>query len=379
MKLSFYVATRNGSSRNPPGTFATLLQQYKELGDELVVLVDDTTTDDTFDIAKNFTPNVHRFAHDPLFIEMQRQAFYRCSGDWIFAADDDDRMGSNWTRPILDELMSRRTVTHYWVPTRYLVSDDFYLSTAPYIGHFSAQFFRNIESIAILPSNLHQQIAFAGEPAYLAGLYMDAMNFTWHDRASREAKVRTYDEAHDEANTNFDQSRFYLYEDYYFETERREDCAAPAVMEPIDSSETPRGIHVRILSAQSSMTVGQTYWATVRIVNNSDRALLPQSEFLRWGELALGYRWLPLTENAGAGTQPQTPFPARLLPGHQHDALIRVQAPAVPGTRQLKVDILEENRSWLSDAEPAGSFETREVQIRPLVWPPTTEPQRAHG
>ena len=237
MKLSIYIATRNGSSRNPPGTFANLLQQFKELADDLVVLVDDTSTDDTFEIAKGFTKSVYSFAHDPLFIEMRRQSFYRCNGDWIFAADDDDKLSSLWTRPVFERLMRLRSVTHYWVPTRYLVSEDLYLSTAPYIGHCSASFYRNIESIAVLPSKLHQQMAFAGEPAYLAGLYTDAMNFAWSDRNTREATLRTYDEAYDEWGTGFDQTRFYLYEDYYFETRRIDDSKMPMIMESIKKKE----------------------------------------------------------------------------------------------------------------------------------------------
>ncbi len=369
MKLSIYIATRNGSSRNPPATFANLLQQFKELADELVVLVDDTSTDDTFEVAKRFTKHVYFFVHDPLFIEMLRQSFYRCTGDWIFIAEDDDKLSSRWTRAVFEKLMKMRSVTHYWVPTRYLVSEDRYLSTAPYIGHFSALLYRNIESIAVLPSKLHQQIAFAGEPAYLAGLYTDAMNFAWHSREAREAKLRTYDEAYDEWGTGFDQTRFYLYEDYYFETRRIDDSTEPAVMEPVRESNAAFGIHMRILDVPAKMTIRQTYWITVRIVNNSHRALLPQSEFVRWGSLALGYTWLPESEK---DSEPciRTPFPAKILPGHQHDALVRVKAPPTAGKRRLQIDILEENNVWVSQAEDGGSFDASEIEVQELVWPP---------
>jgi len=373
MKLSIYVPTRNGSTRNPSGAFSRLLQRFKELADELVVLVDDTSTDDTFDIAKSFTKKVYPFAHDPLFMEMQRQSFYRCGGDWIFAADDDDQLSSRWNRQIFERLMTLRSVTHYWVPTRYLVSDDLYLSTAPYIGHFSAQLYRNIESIAVLPANLHQQVAFAGEPAYLAGLYTDAMNFAWHNREAREAKLRSYEEAHDETATGFDQARFYRYEDYYFETRRIDDSMEPAVMERLKNKPAARGVHVQILDPPAGMTAGQTYWLMVRIVNNSDRALLPQSEFVRWGTLELGYRWSPAAEKKG-DPHLRTPFPARILPHHQHDALVRVKAPGVPGTYQLQIDILEENKMWLSEGENGGSFEPCAVDVQTLVWPPQFEP-----
>src|SRR5436305_11806282 len=107
------------------------------------------------------------------------------------------------------------------------------------------------------------------------------MYFARHNRTTLEAKIKTNDQVHDEASTDFNQTRFYLYEDHYFETDRIDDSLAPAVMEPV-GAQTPPGIQVRILKAPSRMTVGQTYWVTVRIVNNSHRALLPQSEFIRW-------------------------------------------------------------------------------------------------
>ena len=52
MKLSIYMATRNGSTRNPPGAFAQLLERLRDLADELVVAVDYSSTDDTFEVAK---------------------------------------------------------------------------------------------------------------------------------------------------------------------------------------------------------------------------------------------------------------------------------------------------------------------------------------
>jgi hypothetical protein len=111
----------------------------------------------------------------------------------------------------------------------------------------------------------------------------------------------------------------------------------------------------------------------VRIVNTSDRVLLPQSEFVRWGTLELGYRWSPAAEKKNDPNL-RTPFPARILPNHQHDALVRVKAPGSPGTYQLQIDILEENKMWFSEGENNGSFERCTVDVQTLVWPPQFEP-----
>jgi hypothetical protein len=362
VKLSAYVATRNGSTRNPPGTFAQLLERARELSDELVVAVDYTTTDDTFEVARAVTKDVYHFAHDPMWAEMRRQSFRRCTGDWIFALDDDDRLGSQWSRELLARLMRARATTHYWIPSRFFVNETSYLSIAPWIGHSSVQLYRNIESIASIPTTLHYQLAIAGEPGYLAGPYVDAMDFVWHDRAYREAKVRVYDEAHDEEATQFNQARFYLYEDYYFETRRAAGVQPPIIMEPVTAADDEPGIDVRLVDCPAAMTAGQTYWVTVRIINRSEETLLPQSEFIRWGTLALAPAW------SGEKALPpavRTPFPARIMPNYQHDALIKVTAPAEAGSFEFRAEILQDGRRF-----QAGKYEARSVDIVPLVWPP---------
>lgn len=362
MKLSAYVATRNGATRNPPGTFAQLLARLCDLADEVVVAVDYSTTDDTFEVARGFTAAVYHFAHDPMWSEMRRQSFRRCTGDWIFAMDDDDRLSSAWSRDILDMLMASRPTTHYWIPSRYFVDGDSYLCIAPWIGHFSVQLYRNIESIASIPATLHYQLAIAGEPAYLSGLYVDAMDFVWHDKRYREAKIAAYDEAHDETVTQFDQSHFYVYEDYYFETRHPGIESAPAIMAPADDRDP--GLRVRLIDCPPNMTVRQTYWITIRVINGTDRILLPQSEFIRWGKLAISYSWDP----ADAAAPVRTPFPARILPFHQHDALIKVTAPSESGRYRFRAEILEENHPI-----EGARFEETTVEIHQLVWPPKSK------
>jgi len=377
VRLSVFIATQNGVTRNPPGAFSDLLRDMSQLADELVVVVDYTTTDDTFEIAARFTKNVYRFSHDPMFVEMRRQSFSRCTGDWILWLDDDDRLSPAWTRPAVERLMNQRTVTHYWVPALYMVSNGgLHLSTAPFIVHFMTQLYRNIESIAIFPTKLHQQMAFAGEPAYLAGLYVEPMNFVWHDRKSRELKLDAYDEAYDEEGTGFDQRRFYLYEDHYFETRHVDEGFEPKVMAALEEGDAEAGVHVRLLDVPERMTCSQTYWVTVRISNNSERMLLPQSELLRWGTLAVSYHWSGGAIEVTDAVTIRTPFPARIAPRHEHDALIRVKAPDAPGLYRLQPDILEENTQWFSRSAQSGMYESRDVEVVPLVWPPRIAAQQ---
>ena len=244
-------------------------------------------------------------------------------------------------------------MTHYWMPTRQLVeSSQRYISTWPYIGHFSVSLFRNIASIAVIPTKVHQELAVAGEPVFLGGMYLDEADFLWHDRAFREEKVCLYNELDPER----DNDRMYLYEDHYFETEDIDDSLVPEVVTEI-SGRRDNGVEIQMLRCPEKMTAGQAYWTSVRISNRAARALMPQLEFMQWGTLALSYRWFSAAKHEEIGERDRiiTPFPARIEPGYQHDALVTVRVPAEPGRYYLQIDIIDGGMRWLSDAGESTS------------------------
>ncbi len=104
-----------------------------------------------------------------------------------------------------------------------------------------------------------------------------------------------------------------------------------------------------------------------RIINASDDTLLPQSEFIRYGRLALSYRWFL---EGGAGEDflvkdelAVSPFPARIPPGHEHDALVRFKTPDHAGSFQLQIDILADRTDWLSGSSESGSFDRIPIEV----------------
>ncbi len=360
MKLSAVVGTKNGSGRLP-----ALLEKLNELADEVVVLVDSTTTDATADVARKCGATVHAFVHDPHFIEMRRQMLERCSGDWILNLDDDEMINARWSRSVLDEIMQERSITHCWFSSRNLVPPgDRYIRTAPLYPDWGMRMFRNIPSIAALPASLHEAWHIAGEPLFVADLHRYHWDFVWNDRAAREAKMAAYRAA--DSNNPGDEHA--LYEDYYFEAEQiteKDSAPADSVYEqwPVGNN-----VDLHLSDVPSTMTVGQRYVARVAIANGSSRTLLPQSEFIRWGTLELATRWFARQEGTDTRGEFATPFPGRIEPGRSLPALANVKAPDTPGEYWLQADIREAG-CWFSELPNRGHYERKLVRVVPLVWP----------
>ncbi len=363
MKLSAVVGTKNGSGRIP-----ALLEKLRELADEVVVLVDSTTTDATAEVAGKCGATVHTFVHDPHFIEMRRRMLECCSGDWILNLDDDEMVNARWTRAALDEIMRDRTITHCWFPSRNLVPPgDRYVRTAPLYPDWGMRMFRNLPSILVLPAYLHEAWRVAGEPRFAADLHRYHWDFVWNDRASREAKVAAY-RAADPNNAG---EKHTLYEDFYFETERiTEKDSAPAESAYEQQPIREGGVDVHLSEFPSTMTVGQQYAVRVTIANGSSQALLPQSEFIRWGTLELVTRWFARQEGTDThGEISKTPLPGRVEPGRTLPALAFVKAPAEPGDYWLQPDIRDERGLFFSERGD-GICDRKLVKVTPLVWPP---------
>jgi glycosyltransferase involved in cell wall biosynthesis len=366
MTLSGFVPTKNGLTRNAPGVFESLLTSLREITDEVVVMVDVDTTDDTWAVAKQFADRVVSFTCNMSLQGARVQSFSDCSGDWILHMDDDDTLCRQFTRENMQHLMQQRSVTHYWFPWRALVAaSDRFISTYPFIGSHNMRMYRNIASIAMPGESTHDEMAIAGEPAYLGGFYIYAWNFVWHDRAKREEYVRLLNAANPGKPEN---APLYLYEDYYYETSPLpQDIDPPKVMAPISPHYEHPGVHIQILQHPKMLTRGQRYWVPVRIINASDAVLLPQSEFIRYGRLELSYRWFL---EGGTGEDflvedelAMNPFPARILPGHEHDALVRLKTPNYAGSFRLQIDILADRKSWLSGSSISGAFDRVPVTI----------------
>ncbi len=85
-KLSVVLATRNEEVN-----IGACLGSVKDIADEIVVM-DESSTDKTREIAKRYGARVFKVKHEPIFHKTKQKALDKATGDWILQLDADERV-----------------------------------------------------------------------------------------------------------------------------------------------------------------------------------------------------------------------------------------------------------------------------------------------
>ena len=85
-KLSVVLATRNEEEN-----IGACLKSVKDIADEIVV-VDESSTDKTREMAKKYGAKVYKVKHEPIFHKTKQKAIDKATGDWILQLDADERV-----------------------------------------------------------------------------------------------------------------------------------------------------------------------------------------------------------------------------------------------------------------------------------------------
>jgi hypothetical protein len=359
MQLTGAVATRTGGKRLGP-----LLQQLRELCDEVVVVVDSLSVDDSEAVAREYTDRVFRFEHDDAFINMKRAYIEHARGEWLLRIDDDETLSPQWTRPLVDEVMATRRATHVLTPIRWIVPPgDRAIITGRWYPNMVPRMGRNIRSLAVHGRSAHEPVWMAGESLHVADHHVYHWNLAINSRATRERKASMYERE----NPADSLGEVYLFEDEEFETARFDDRPVDRIASPLEGApSTSRfAVDCRILEAPPRMRSGHRYAVLVEVANRSTRPLLASSRFLSESPFWLALRWSRREQPDGGHVASQTPMPATLEPMTSRRYLLTVDAPAEFGTYVLAADVLEQNVAWYSQTEDGGASVPAFIEVAP--------------
>src|SRR3989344_3672296 len=105
-KLSVVVSAYN-EERN----IKDCLESVRGLADEIIV-IDNSSTDKTGEIARKYTKKVFEQKNDPKNIDPQKNfGFSKATGDWILSLDADERITPELTNEIKSVLSQQPTAT----------------------------------------------------------------------------------------------------------------------------------------------------------------------------------------------------------------------------------------------------------------------------
>ena len=206
--VSALVLSRNGAPR-----LERCLESICRTGfaDELVVCVDSATTDDTLEIAKRFTPNVH-VVETSGYIESALQKITAfCSCDFVLRVDDDETLDGNWDKQSFQLLALYNSLSHAWLPTRWIVPPgNVFISSNHWYPDPHPRIYVNDPTRLTWPRQVHEEISVLGRGIHLFDRWISHHALVDRPRGERWRRCAKYREL----NPDNDQSRYYLYEDF---------------------------------------------------------------------------------------------------------------------------------------------------------------------
>jgi glycosyltransferase involved in cell wall biosynthesis len=349
MKLSVLLFTINGQDK-----LNRVLPGLSSIGDELVIGIDDSTTDDSAAVARRYTDCAHTVRHEgfwatkPGVPTVTEEMMARCSGDWILTVDHDETLSPHWNdRAYVRSLLQDQYATHYWIPRRWVVPPgDRFISNRHWYPDYQLRLFRNLPSIIQFGQSPHDVNIVAGESRSLTRAWIEHWDLVWHSREERNSKVALYEQW-----APYSCAEFYQYEDYEYETRALDYVhdGAPRLARSVPVNRY--SIVIDVLESSSVMHAGELASVLLAITNYSDRILTSSAVFIRPPNVWISYHWY------SAGDSPQTHYwegmrsslPVNLKPGQSTELFMQVKVPSVAGDYLLQPDLVEENVAWYSN------------------------------
>ncbi len=193
-KLSVCIITMNSAQRIRP-----LLEYIRSFADEIVVGVDNKTTDNTLAVCEGLVDELFTIENDALTCNSGLEALVeRCHGDWVLRLDDDE-----FPEPLFaelkDGLMATEKYTHYKFPRLHLASANdtdnklTWINDSYLYPDFQMRLFRNEPKLLSFPGAVgHTSIQCAGKRGKVNTVNLVHLNMAINPRFKREEKLEKY-------------------------------------------------------------------------------------------------------------------------------------------------------------------------------------------
>ncbi|MBI2613509.1 MAG: glycosyltransferase family 2 protein [Candidatus Levybacteria bacterium] len=133
--------------------------------DEIVV-VDNSSTDKTAEIAKQYTDKIFTRPNNPMLNVNKNFGFSKAGGTWIFCLDADERITPDLAQEIKNlKLENENSVNGYWIPRKNIIFGKWIEHTGWYPDH-QLRLFRNGKG-SFPEKHVHEMIKITGETGYL--------------------------------------------------------------------------------------------------------------------------------------------------------------------------------------------------------------------
>src|ERR1035437_5808393 len=133
--------------------------------DEIIV-VNNSSTDKTEEIAGKYTKNIYKQKNDPSSIDIQKNfGFSKATGDWILSLDADEEVSKELAGEIKTLIKNNVKESGFWIPRKNFTFGKWIEHTGWYPDH-QLRLFRKGKG-RFLDKHVHEKIKIEGEVGYL--------------------------------------------------------------------------------------------------------------------------------------------------------------------------------------------------------------------
>lgn len=156
MKLSVVISAYNGEK-----TIEECLKSVAKIADEIVVL-DNSSTDSTYSLAKKYTEKIFKQKNNPLAIDLLKNlGFEKATGEWILCIDQDEYIEKELEEEILKKLKEKPKVNGFSIPRKNYIFGR-WIKYAGWYPDYQLRLFRRGKG-KYEEKHVHEQIKIAGE------------------------------------------------------------------------------------------------------------------------------------------------------------------------------------------------------------------------
>lgn len=354
-------------ARDTTGRLSGILELVRPYATEIVVALDDSTLDEAAAALGDVADVVFAI---PFRMPVERSLPWlhqRCSGNWIFRLDDDE-VPSAALLGALDELTANRSLSHCFIPRRWLwQSPDTYLDAPPWAPDYQLRLVRNEPSLVWFPGVTHWPVQAQGAHRYLdAPIYhFDLLSNPLERRRAKADAYEAKEPGRRIAGLAFN-TAYYLPElqpgARLGRVEEADERAIAAVLDARPAGTTTRVpqrvsddeieaeyqgrpfqeqdylVELAPVGELPTLRAGDVVQLDVRVANRGARTLPPGG--LGLFAVMVSYRWSP------GGDGLRTPLPEALAPGAATRVPVAIAVPAEPGSYRLTLDLVHDHVRW---------------------------------
>jgi hypothetical protein len=354
--LTVGILTRDSGTR-----LASLLRKVDHFCHEIVIGVDETSDQQTYEIACQLADVVFRFEHTGISAPARLLPLEYSSGDWHLVLDDDEEMDERFPG-LLPQLINDPRYTHYYFPSKWIASTNppTYFSAPPWYPDWHPRLFRNERELVWHSPMVHTEYLVQGLGCHETRTAILHYERVLRTDEEREAKVQRYRKHGSDPYTEI----YYLREG----APTRELESFPIVAESASGDDARRSARAcRVIEGIQAVAgrSGFPPWAA-RLEVNMPRVFLAGQEAnievtainsgsLAWFPLGSSPRLLRLSyhlrNQAGDITLldgERTAVGGIVMPGEATTFLASFRAPQEQGEYLVEWDMVSEGECWFA-------------------------------